>query len=200
MPILSPIVQVFLHPRILAEMRRFSENVFRRFGHQTQVAIALSSCAMMMLATAFSSSALAQHGRTIELTMESTVQMAAEHSFRVRQLQLGIERSRRYLLAEKAELKSRVYVNLRTPEFAAVSEHKWNANLQRDELVRENSRLWQAEFSIRQPVILFGHPTNGYLSLNNRVYRYTQVNGGRDVSYYNRYFVRSNSRFFLPTG
>jgi len=28
--------------------------------------------------------------------------------------------------------------------------------------------------SVVQPVILLGYPTNGYLSLNNRMYRYTQ--------------------------
>ena len=130
--------------------------------------------------------------------LESTVQMAVERGYRVRQLRLGVERSRSYLRAEQAELKSRVSLNLRTPEFAAVSENKWNANLHRDELVRENSRLWQAEFSIRQPIILFGHPTSGYLSLNNRMYRYTQVNGGRYVSYYNRYFISFDQPFFQP--
>src|SRR5690606_9493748 len=56
----------------------------------------------------------AQEGQEIELTLESTVQMAVERSYRVRQLRLGVERSRSYLRAEQAELKSRVYMNLRT--------------------------------------------------------------------------------------
>ena len=54
------------------------------------------------------------------------------------------------------------------------------------------------DLAISQPVILFGRPTNGYLSLNNKVYRYNQVNGGQDVSYYNRYYVKYAQPFFQP--
>jgi outer membrane protein len=53
---------------------------------------------------------------------------------------------------------------------------------------------------VRQPVILFGYPTNGYLSLNNRVYRYTQIDdsGIADTNYYNRYFVSYTQPLFQP--
>ena len=142
--------------------------------------------------------ARAQRGQSIDLTLESAVEMAMENSYRVRQLRLGIERTRHLLRAERAELKSRVEMRIAAPEFAAISDYKWDSDLQRDVLVRENSRLWQADFSIRQPVIFFGYPTNGYLSLNNRVYRYTQLNGGRDVTYYNRYFIAYEQPFFQP--
>ena len=51
---------------------------------------------------------------------------------------------------------------------------------------------------MRQPVVLLGYPTNGYLSLNNRVYRYSQLleDGSRDLRYYNRYFVRYTQPLF----
>jgi outer membrane protein TolC len=55
------------------------------------------------------------------------------------------------------------------------------------------------DLSVRQPVILFGYPTNGVLSLNNRVYRYNQIDGDdRDVRYYNRYFVGYRQPLFQP--
>ena len=136
--------------------------------------------------------------QAVELTLESAVEMAMEHSYRVRQLQLGIERTRHLLQAERAELKSQVYLDVRAPEFEAVSDYKWNADLRRNEVVRENSRLWRADLAVRQPVILLGYPTNGYLSLNNRVYRYAQLGGGRDVTYYNRYFIAYEQPLFQP--
>lgn len=81
-----------------------------------------------------------------------------------------------------------------------ISESQYNSNLGRNEIVRENSRRWEAELSIRQPLILFGYPTNGYLSLNNRIYRYAQLDeqGERDITYYNRYFVRYTQPLFQP--
>src|SRR5690606_31335811 len=110
----------------------------------------------------------------------------------------GIEQTRKYLEAERAGLKSRVYMELLTPQIAALSDQKWNADLHRNETIRENTRMWQMDFSIRQPVILFGYPTNGYLSLNNQMYRYDQLNGGRVTNYYNRYFIRFEQPLFQP--
>jgi outer membrane protein TolC len=51
-------------------------------------------------------------------------------------------------------------------------------------------------------VILFGYPTNGYLSFNNRMYRYNQIDdaGESDVDYYNRYYVRYTQPLFQPNG
>src|SRR5690606_32241000 len=47
--------------------------------------------------------------------------------------------------------------------------------------------------------ILMGYPTNGYLSLNNRVYRYTQIEeDDHDLTYYNRYFIRYRQPLFQP--
>src|SRR5690606_37131100 len=44
-----------------------------------------------------------------------------------------------------------------------------------------------------------GYPTNGYLSLNNRVYRYRQfAEDDDDIRYYNRYFVQYRQPFFQP--
>ena len=136
--------------------------------------------------------------QVIDLTLETAVDLAMENSYRVKQLQIGIEQTRKYLEAERAGLKSRVYMELRTPQIAALSDQKWNADLHRNETIRENTRMWQMDFSIRQPVILFGYPTNGYLSLNNQMYRYDQLNGGRVTNYYNRYFIRFEQPLFQP--
>jgi outer membrane protein TolC len=71
--------------------------------------------------------------------------------------------------------------------------------LERNELVAENTRRVQFDLSLRQPVILFGYPTNGVLSLNNRVYRYDQIDENeRDIRYYNRYFVGYQQPLFQP--
>jgi len=105
------------------------------------------------------------------VTLESTVDIAVKNSYRINQLKLGIERKRYRLKAERAALKSSVYMNLKVPEFNAVSDYRWNSVLNRDEIVRQNTRLWQMDLSIEQPILLFGYPTNGYLSLNNEVHR-----------------------------
>jgi outer membrane protein TolC len=143
--------------------------------------------------------AAAQAGETIDLTLERMVELGLRDSFRVRQLQLEVERTRSLLRAEQAGLKSRVELNLSTPEFQKITDTKWNSTLQRNELIGENTRRWQMDLSIRQPVILFGYPTNGYLSLNNRVYRYTQIESGSNVvQYYNRYFIAYDQPLFQP--
>jgi outer membrane protein len=101
--------------------------------------------------------------------------------------------------AERAGLKSRVSLNISAPQFQAISDNKWNSTLQRNELIREDTRRFQMDLSVRQPVILFGYPTNGVLSLNNRVYRYTQVNAEeRDTTFYNRYFIAYDQPLFQP--
>jgi outer membrane protein len=135
----------------------------------------------------------------VELTLERMVELGLRDSYRVRHLQLEVERTRSLLSAERAGMKSRVSLNLFAPQFQKISDNKWNSTLQRNELVREDTRLVQADLSIRQPVILFGYPTNGVLSLNNRVYRYTQVDGEEsDTTFYNRYFVAYNQPLFQP--
>jgi len=139
------------------------------------------------------------HGqKNIDLTLESAVNIALNNSYRVRQLRLGIERTRTRLKVQRTGLKSRAYVNLRAPEFKAISDYKWNSTLQRDEIVRQNIRLWQMNLAIRQPVVLFGYPTNGYLSLNNKLYRYLQRDGTHSLNYYNRYFLEFEQPLFKP--
>ncbi len=135
----------------------------------------------------------------IELTLERMVELGLRDSYRVRQLRLDVERTRSLLKAAEAGLRSRVDLNVAAPEFQAITENKWNSDLQRNELVAENTRRWQTDLSIRQPVILFGFPTNGTLSLNNRGYRYTQLDGDvSDIRYYNRYFVGYDQPLFQP--
>ena len=139
------------------------------------------------------------HSQTIDLTLERAVGIAMENSYRIRRLELGIERTRLYLKARQARLKSSVALELRSPEFKNISDYKWNSTLQRDEVVRQDTRLWEAELSISQPLILFGYPTNGYLSLNSRTYRYNQhKNDADDTTWYNRYFVRFKQPIFQP--
>jgi len=134
----------------------------------------------------------------IELNLDKAVEIAMEGSYRIKQLELGIERNRQWLKSRRAGLKSRVYMNLKAPEIKAVSDYKWNSTLQKDEIIHENTQLWQMDLSVRQPVVFFGYPTNGYLSLNNKAYRYLQRDGGRDVSYYNRYYLKYEQPFFQP--
>lgn len=138
-------------------------------------------------------------GEKIDLTLDRAVEIAMDNSYRIRQLKLGIERSRQWLRAEQAGLKSRIYMNVKAPEFRALSDYKWDSNLQKDVIVRQNTQRWWANFAIRQPVILFGYPTNGYLSLNNTLYQYNQLDGGFwDTNYYNRYFLKFEQPFFQP--
>ncbi len=141
---------------------------------------------------------LCRSQQVIDLTLESIVDITMDNSYRVRQLRMGIEQSRAYLRSREAGLKSRVYMNLRSPEINSTADYKWNSTLQRDEIVRVDTRRWQMDLSIRQPVILFGHPTNGYLSLNNRMYQYLQGDGQNEVDYYNRYFIRFEQPLFAP--
>jgi len=136
--------------------------------------------------------------RVIDFTMDSAIEIAMRNSYDVRQLELSIDRSNKWLEAERAGLKSRFYMNLVFPELEAVSDYQYDSNLQRRVLVRENTQLFQANVSIRQPVILFGYPTNGYLSLNNRMYRYTQRDGENNTRYYNRYFISFDQPLFQP--
>jgi outer membrane protein TolC len=135
----------------------------------------------------------------IDLSLDRMVELGLQDSFRVRHLQLEVERTRSLLSAERAGLKSRVSLNISAPQFQAISDNKWNSTLQRNELIREDTRRFQMDLSVRQPVILFGYPTNGVLSLNNRMYRYTQVNeAGRDTTFYNRYFIAYDQPLFQP--
>jgi len=134
----------------------------------------------------------------IKITMDGAVDIAMGKSYRIKQLQMGIERNRFRLKARQASLKSRVYMNLSAPEYKAVSDYKWNSTLKKDEIIRENTKLWEMDLAIRQPVVLLGRPTNGYLSLNNKLYKYIQQDGYRDVNFYNRYYVEFEQPFFLP--
>jgi outer membrane protein len=144
----------------------------------------------------------AQEGesRVIDLTLERMVELTLSRSYQVRQLNLSIERDRYNLRAEQARMKSSVDLDLTVPSFRLTSEPKWNSVLERNEIVQENRRMWEGELAVRQPVILFGYPTNGYLSFNNQMYRYLQIkaNGDEDVRYYNRYFIRYTQPLFQP--
>lgn len=135
----------------------------------------------------------------IHLTMDTAVDIAMNNSYRTRQLELQIRRSMHYLQAYKAGLHTQVYMRLETPDFSNVSDYRWNSVLYKDEIVRINSTLWQSDLSVLQPVILFGYPTNGYLSLNYRVYNYQQLdNGSRELDWYNRLYLKFEQPLFLP--
>ncbi len=137
--------------------------------------------------------------RNIELTLENAVELALNNSYQIKKLELMIEKNIYWLKARKAALRSHVYATLRTPDLQNISDYKWNSILQKDQIVRQNTMLWQSDISIRQPVILFGYPTNGYLSLNYKIYRYTQRdNGYSQVDYYNRLYLQFDQPFFLP--
>jgi len=138
-------------------------------------------------------------GEPVHLTFDSAVKIAMENSYRIKSLEMEIERTKLRLQARQAGLKSKVYMNLETPDLQQISEYKWNSSLRRDEIVRQNTRQWQSELSIKQPVMLFGYPTNGYISLNYNVYRYRQRDNGHHIlDYYNRLYMKYEQPLFRP--
>lgn len=136
----------------------------------------------------------------IELTMRRMVDLTMNTSYSIRRLHLGIQQQQYNLKAQQARLKSSVDLELIFPAFRRTSEPKWNSTLGKNEIIQEDTRRWEGELSIRQPVILFGYPTNGYLSFNNRMYRYNQIDGDGEssVNYYNRYYISYNQPLFQP--
>jgi outer membrane protein TolC len=156
----------------------------------------------MVVATALPGvpSAAQEEGQVIDLTLERMVDLTLSTSYSIRRLNLDIQREQYNLRAEHARLKSNVNMDLTLPRFNLTSEPRWNSELNKYEIEQENSRRWEGELSIRQPVILFGYPTNGYLSINNRMYQYSQFedDGTKDTNYYNRYYVSYNQPLFQP--
>jgi outer membrane protein len=138
----------------------------------------------------------------IDLTLERMVELSLSSSYEVRRLNLEIQRDQYSLKAQQARLKSSVDLDLTVPAFSLTSEPKWNSDLQKNEIIQENTRMWEGEISVRQPIIFFGYPTNGYLSFNNRMYRYNQIDddGVSEVDYYNRYYIRYTQPLFQPNG
>jgi hypothetical protein len=134
----------------------------------------------------------------IHLTLDKSIEIALENSYRIKMLKMGVERNRLWLRARQASLKSRVYMNLQAPQLSSESEFEWDSNLQKDVIVKQNTTRWQMDLAVRQPVILMGYPTNGYLSLNYKTYKYIQRDGIDHVNYYNRYYIKYEQPFFLP--
>ncbi len=138
-------------------------------------------------------------GQTIQLKLENAVEIAMDNSYRIKNLEMEIDKTLLRLKARRAGLKSKVYMDIQTPDLSRISENKWNSTLYRDEIVRQNTQRWQSDLSIKQPVILFGYPTNGYVSLNYKVYRYQQKDDGdRDIDYYNRFYFKYEQPLFTP--
>lgn len=138
--------------------------------------------------------------RVTDLTLEYMVELALKSSYRVRNVNLSIDRTQLNLRAQRARLRSRVDLDLTAPDLRSVSQNLWNSTDKRYDIVHENSQRMEAQLAVRQPVILFGFPTNGYLSLNNQTYRYAQIDesGNRNVRFYNRSFVRFTQPLFQP--
>ena len=113
--------------------------------------------------------------KEINFTLESAVEIMMDGSYRIKRLKMGLEQRRLWLKAQQAGLKSSVYMNLITPNLVNESGYQWNSTLQRYEIVHENTNRWQMDLSIRQPIILFGFPTNGNVSLNYKIWRYNQL-------------------------
>jgi outer membrane protein len=134
----------------------------------------------------------------IDLTLERLLELTLSNSYQVRFLNMNVQQTQLRLKAERARLRSNVSLDISAPEFTYASEPRWNSQLGLFETVRENSRHWEAQVSVRQPVILFGYPTNGYLSLNNRMYRDDQrdPDGDKEITFYNRYFVQYTQPLF----
>ncbi len=137
-----------------------------------------------------------------DLTLERMVELTMSNSFAIRRLNLEVDRDQLSLKAQRARLRSSADLELSTPSFRLTSEPKWNSDIQKDEIIREHTRRWEGEISIRQPLILFGWPTNGYISFNNRMYQYTQFadDGTQDRDFYNRYYISYSQPLFQPNG
>ena|GEM_PF-3433298 len=73
-------------------------------------------------------------------TRDRAVELALRNSYQVRQLRLNIKRNTRRLEAERANLKSKVYLDFQAPEFQAISDYKWNSEQQKYETIKENTR------------------------------------------------------------
>lgn len=137
----------------------------------------------------------------VDLGLDSVVMLALKDSYRIKKLELEIHKTELWLEARRASLKSSAYLNLSTPDFRNVSEYEWNSTLMRDEIVRHNSLLWQSELSVRQPVILLGYPTNGYVSINYTLYEYLQKNPlvwQWSKNYYNRLYLKFEQPILMP--
>jgi outer membrane protein TolC len=134
----------------------------------------------------------------VDLTLERLLELTLSNSYDVRFLNMSVQQTQLRLKAERARLRSRVSLDISAPQFTYASEPRWNSQAGLFETVREDSRHWETQLSIRQPVILFGYPTNGYLSLNNRMYRDDQrdPDGDKEVTFYNRYFVQYTQPLF----
>ena len=160
----------------------------------------MRSLAAALAALLISGGSLDAQQTAVEMTLERMVDLTLSGSYRIRNLNLGIEATRQELRAEQSRLRSQVELELSVPTLESIAEPRWNSELGLNEIIHENSNRWEAELSVEQPVILFGYPTNGYLSLNNQVYRYTQYeeNGGTDLRYYNRYYVQYRQPLFQP--
>lgn len=173
-----------------------------RFLRHTGLVAALTGISLAGVSTSHlgAQEQVAAAGGTIDLNVERMVELTLSNSFQVRLLNMSVEQTRLGLAAERAGLRSSVSLNISAPDFQSISESRYNSVLGRNEIVNENSRRWEAQLSVRQPVILFGFPTNGYLSLNNRMYRYTQIDddGDEDLTYYNRYFIQYTQPLFQP--
>lgn len=135
----------------------------------------------------------------VELTVERVVALALNHSYRIRRLELEVSKRQEWLKAHRAGLKSRVYLNMVAPDLRNTSDYEWNSTTERDELIRRNTIDWWTELSVRQPVVLFRYPTNGYISLNAKVKRYDQEeDDGWDLDYSNRLYAKYEQPLFVP--
>jgi len=135
----------------------------------------------------------------IHLNLDSAIDIAMNNSYRTKRLKLEIERNIYYLRARKASLHTQVMLKLKSPDLQNISEYKWNSELKKDEIVRVNTALWQSDLALRQPLIFFGYPTNGYLSLNYKLYQYDQRDVGiQEHDVYNRLYLQFEQPLFLP--
>lgn len=186
--------------QVKASMTSYSGSKRQRPGSVLRAWVLASAMVLGLHLFAGSGVAQEREPQVIDLTLERMVELTMSSSFRVRQLNLEVRRDQYNLQAQRARLKSSVDMELTVPAFSLTSEPKWNSDLQKNEIVQENTRRWEGELSVRQPVILFGYPTNGYLSLNNRMYRYTQIDdaGVSDTNYYNRYYISYTQPLFQP--
>ena len=163
------------------------------FGKSLRLSSAL--CTIMAL---FLTSPIYSQQR-IDLNLDKAVEIMMNNSYTIKRLEMSIQQSRFSLKAERAALKSKVYMNVISPDLNKAADYKWNSTLQRDEVVRQNSDRWQSQLSIKQPIIIFGYPTNGNISLNFQLYQYNQnKNNKLYTTFYNRTYLSFEQPLFQP--
>jgi outer membrane protein TolC len=152
--------------------------------------------AIVIALTAGSSSAQTRR----ELTLDAAVDQAIRDSYKIKRLQIDIDRSKLLLEARRSVLLTKVYMNVYAPNLESAYQREWipDGGDGHEEFIFQKKALFLSTISAQQPVILFGYPTNGYISANaeieNQLQNLFMANLQKDFR--NRYYLKFSQPFF----